>query len=422
MSKLFFILLAALLMPVVLRAQDYTSFKPDKISLEQNTVHKAQLYIVIHIPLDKEQLDVDYYDNNDAEKPGVILTYKGKQPKCPLSTTIEFGAQTIKIRLDDLTEETVNRFLNKENGISLQFKGDIHFRYGTAPNYTKYGTISKGVADQMISDSLSFPADAQTKFLTAVNNMYYYKNKVDFGVQPGKDSTSVSYTLNLDFQNIYSAPSLLKCDSAKNARGSQQFLVYYGISARLSTDSRDSLNYLKIYPLILHTSNYKGAVPYDLDIKLGHESNETFTNRRVAADASFSAIIPNLVDLTSSASARLRLKPIIGVGFKGYYDYSDRANTFMSGQAYLNGYYYIPVYDQYAIILNDETFYDFSKERNPKKQLASNYSIAVGTEVPGTAFKVMFKYENGKSDINYKDSQAVVIGLIMNLFTEKPAK
>jgi hypothetical protein len=282
--------------------------------------------------------------------------------------------------------------------------------------------MSKTDVNQLITDSLAFPADQQTKFLTAVNNMYYYKNKVDFGVQPGKDSTSVSYTLNVDFQNVYDASSLLKCDPSKNAAGSQSLQVYYGISARLSTNAKDSLDYLKIYPLILHTSNYKGALPYDLDLKVGHESNETFTTRRVAADASFSAIIPNLVDLTSSASDRLRLKPIIGLGIKAYYDYSNSANTFMSGQAYLNAYYYIPVYDRYAIIINDETFYDFSKIKNPGRTLASNYSVAVGTEVPGTTFKVMFKYENGKSDINYKEAQAVVIGLIMNLFNEKPAK
>lgn len=420
MRKLILSALLLLGLPSLVFAQN--TFKPDKVQIGQNTIGVPQLHVLIHIPLDKESLDVDYYQNHPTEIPKFTLTYKGKKPGCPVATHVDVGKQTISVVLEDLTDETISRFLSKENGISLQFTDDIHFNYGTSPAFDKSGIISRDVINKFLTDSLSFPADEQTKFLTAVNNMYYYKNKVDFGVQPGKDSTSVSYTLNVDFQNIYSAPSLLKCDSVKNGGGgAQRILAYYGISTRLSTNAKDSLNYLKIYPLILHTSNYTKAIPYDLDIRLGHESNETFTTRRAAVDASFTTLIPNLVDLTSSASTRLRLKPVIGLGIKGYYDYSNSANLFTSGQAYLKGYYYIPVYDQYAIILNDETFYDFSKEKNPNKKLASNYSIAVGTEVPGTSFKVMFKYENGKSDINYKQSEAVVIGLIMNLFTEKPS-
>ena len=115
----------------------------------------------------------------------------------------------------------------------------------------------------------------------------------------------------------------------------------------------------------------------------------------------------------------MRLKPIVNVGIKGYEDYSNNITAFISGQAYLKGYYYIPVYNNYSIIIDGSAFYDFSNQRNPDHKIADNYSITIASELPATGFKAILKFVNGKSDIDYKTGQIILIGLLMDFFQEK---
>jgi hypothetical protein len=179
------------------------------------------------------------------------------------------------------------------------------------------------------------------------------------------------------------------------------------------------LNHIYFYPVNLQFSDYTAKLPWEANIKFGNESNETFLNKRVAIDASSTFIIPNLVNLTTSSSNRLRLKPIITAGLKAYYDYSSKAAGFFSWQVYLNFHYYLPVFNNYAIIIDENPFYDFSEESNPKHRVANSYSIILGAEIPGTGFKAMLKYVNGKSDMNYKQGEIIGIGLLADLFQEK---
>jgi len=424
-KALFFLFISCLSASGVFAQVKYNAFNIAKLSVSTNTVNTPSLAIDIQIDIPKASLKTDYWLDK-SHRPKFRLTYNGDTLKC--APAITFGATdtSVRIVLRNLSQEILDRIGNKDNKVSLQFDTDLVFQYDdnsvTPAVKNKMGKVSMDVLNKQFTDEFTFPADQKTKFVTALNNLYYYKNSIDFGVQPGKDSTSVSYTLNFNFQNIYNSNSLLKCAAPDTKSSGATTLVYYGISSRLSTNTKDSLNFIDIYPLIIHSSNFTGKIPYEWNFKAGHESNETFTNRRFAVDASISTILPNFIDLTSPTYSRLRLKPVVDLGLKGYYDYSSNISAYTSGQAYMNIYYYIPVYDSYAIIVNDKTFYDFSKEKNPGHQLASNYSIAIGTEVPKTGFKVMFKYENGKSDINYKQTQAVVIGLLMNLFNDSPGK
>ena len=156
-----------------------------------------------------------------------------------------------------------------------------------------------------------------------------------------------------------------------------------------------------------------------MNVKLGNESDQSFINKRVVVDASINMIVPNLVNLTTAQSNRLRLKPVITAGLKGYYDYSNDITSFTSGLAHIDGSYYIPVFNNYAIILEATSFYDFSKERNPLKKIQGNYSITLGAEIPKTGFKAMFKYTDGKTDINFKQGSIISIGLLMDFFQEK---
>jgi len=415
--------LCAQIKPDTLAKQDTVAYTVSSLGLDTNTVNRPSLTLVLNTSFTTGEITGDYYNN--GYKPKLHVDYKGKVPKCPLELVVGVRKTKLTIKFTNLTQETIVRFGGKDNALAIVFDEDLFFKYRTDPNgkpkdYT-YGRISKDTLNKVLKEQLSFPADAQTRFLTAVNTMYYYKNSADFGVEPSKDSSSFALVLNFNYQNLYSAGSLLNCGA--NSGSSGHTLVYYSVSTRLSTNPKDSLNFINIYPLVIQGSNYGGkGIIKEWALKAGHESSEDFSYRRVAVDGSISMILPNLVNLTSAASTRLRLKPVIDLGLKGYDNYSKGVTSFISGQAYLNAYYYIPVYDHYAIIINDKTFYDFSAQTNPKKELASNYSVAIGTEIPKSGFKVMFKYQDGKSEFNKKETQAVVLGLIMNLFNDKPAQ
>jgi hypothetical protein len=399
------------LVPFAVNAQHI--FNPESIRIVPKASDVAELHVEIILALDSNLLDVSYYEKHPEDKPAVRIVAKGGPLKCSPIIKPAMGRRKIVIVVGNLTMEAVKRFAEKDNGVGLRFDDDLRFNFGPDKDHMRPGMVSKDVINEVMEQQLSYPAKDKEVFVTELNNFYYYKNKLDFGVQPGEDSAKTSYTLNFDFQNIYKRSALLKCDSSSGQGGMK---IYYGLSARLSTDSKDTLNYLNIYPLIFHSGNYRGWLPFDLDVKIGHESNQEFSNRRAIANLTFTTLVPNIIDLTSSASKRLKLKPVVGLGLKGYYDYSKNINAFWSGQAFFSAYYYIPVYDRYAIIISDKTFYDFSNERNPQKKVMSNYSVAIGTEIPRTTFKVMVKFENGRSDINYKEGKAIVLGLIMNLF------
>lgn len=426
MKKILLWLCSVCFLPIAVLAQsvpDTVVHTVKGLSIDTNTVLNPSLSILIKTSLTKGVITGDYYGSTYL--PALHIDYQGKKPKCDLSYNIGKKGNNIVIKLTNLTEETITRIGGKDKNLKIIFDKDLMFKYQIDTSardkagkrvYT-YGRINKDSLNNALSDQLSFTAADQKNFLSSVNTMYYYKNSADFGVQPSKDSSSFALTLSFNYQNLYSSNSLLKCNNGSNKHGNT--LIYYNIATRLSSNFKDSLNFINIYPLVIQGSNYKSSLIKEWAFKAGHESSQDFTFRRVALDASLSAIISNLIDLASDNSARLRLKPIIGLGIKGYHDYSKANTAFTSGQAYVTGYYYIPVYDHYAIIINDKTFYDFSLKNNPKKLLASNYSIAIGTELPKTDFKVMLKYQNGKSEFNQKETQAVVIGMIMNLFTDK---
>jgi hypothetical protein len=413
------LLLFLLVMPAkyLLAQTDTTIYQVQGLSLDSNTVGKPSLTIMIGLNFSQGKISGDYFAN--GYRPKLHVDYKGKIPKCPLTVSMGVRNNSLSLKLQNLTEETVQRIMNGDNQLSIVFDEDVFFKYRPDPqghpNAYLYGRVLKDSLNKAMSTQINFPADAQTHFLTAVNTMYYYKNEMDFGVQPGSDTSSLALVLNFNYQNLYNTSSLFSCNG--NTKG--HTLVYYSISTRLSTDRKDSLNHIDIYPLVIQGSNYAGqSIFKEWALKVGHESSEDFSYRRVVVDGSVSMILPNLVDLASASSTRLRLKPVIDLGIKGYYNYSTNIAAYSSGQAYLNAYYYIPVYDHYAFILNDKTFYDFSEQANPQHQFASNYSLAIGTELPKTGFEVMLKYQDGRSEFNQKQTQAVVIGLLMNMLSK----
>ena len=74
------------------------------------------------------------------------------------------------------------------------------------------------------------------------------------------------------------------------------------------------------------------------------------------------------------------------------------------------------------MIIDGSAFYDLSKERNPNHKVSGNYSVIFGTEIPKSGIKAIFKYINGKTDIDYKQGQVLMIGLLSDFLNEKNNK
>jgi hypothetical protein len=87
----------------------------------------------------------------------------------------------------------------------------------------------------------------------------------------------------------------------------------------------------------------------------------------------------------------------------------------LSGQVFANLYYNIPVFDNYSIIIESNTYYDFSEAINPDQKLKINYSIALGVDIPKSPFKTLFKYKDGQVDVNNFSDSNLTIGLLADL-------
>ena len=410
--------LSIIVLPVVSFAQTSTVV-PLEVRIVPNTVNKASLSIDFTLDMGEESIDPDYWLDT-LTRPRFSINYADqKASDCPLQYKVFMRPKGFGVIITGFNPSTLKRFINgdKDNQIRLLATKDITIHLNRKEDETedRYWLIEQKVVNQMLSDQLTFTDEERSDFLTSLNNFDYYENLVDFGINPGRDTARSDYILTFRFQNAYNKKRFLSCKpAAKNPLN-----IYWNFDARVSTDFSDPLNYINFYPVNILFENFHGKVPYQWKIKAGNESSQNFQNKRVALDGEFNFIIPNLINLTTAQSNRLRLKPVISAGVKGYYDYSNGIDAFASGQAYLTGHYYIPVFTNYAIIIDGGGFYDFSDERNPGREIFGNYSITLGAEIPRTGFKAMFKYVNGRTDINFKQGSIISLGLLMDFFTEK---
>jgi hypothetical protein len=417
MKYLYFFSLT-LLIPILGFAQT-KEVKPKGIKLSVNSVQDFSISLDFELEMNDDTIDFDYWITNPIEKPKLSLQYADQKSKCKLEVNPEISQNSLGFKITGFSESTFDRFLNKDrdNQITLVVENNIKIRLQKKEGESEpqFWIISADIINKMINEDLKFTQDERSTFLTSLNNFYYYENKVDFGVKPGQDSLRTDYVLSIRLQNAYNRKNILKC----NEGAKKSSPLYWSLDTRLSTNFNDSLNYIKFYPVNFLVENFSSKIPYQFNVKFGHESNQSFINKRVVIDASINLITPNIINLTTTQSNRLRLKPVISAGLKGYYDYSNNINSFASGLAHIDGYYYIPVFNNYAIIFEGTTFYDFSGERNPNKKIQGNYSITLGAEIPKTGFKAMFKYTDGKTDINFKQGSIISIGLLMDFFQEQ---
>ena len=356
---------------------DTTVLTIKKISVIPNSISKFYLLIDLRLDLDSQTIDDDYFHSRTTTKLTFNITYQNKEPKGSCIITRAYASHTgFGIKVSGFTDKEVQYFLAKDNGIGVKCDRDFIVRYYSSnlknptDNDYKYGIVKADDINQLIQNSLTITDSDRSGYITAVNNYYYHDNKIDFGVEPGSGSANTTYFLTADIRNKYAPGKFFSCNDTGNSTVNKPRL-FWSLSTRLSTNFSDSLNFIKLSPINLSWSSLDFS--RELNLNLTNESDQTFTNKRISIDGSYRCIIPNLVNLTTQQDNRLRLKPIVNVGIKGYEDYSNNITAFISGQAYLKGYYYIPVYNNYSIIIDGSAFYDFSNQRNPDHKIADNY-------------------------------------------------
>ncbi len=422
-NKIILILVLSALYCKARAATDTMVINLKNVSIITNSVNGFDLRIDFKFDLDSQIIDEEYVHFGKNGKPKFYITYQDAKSNDSCLKVHAYGESSgIGAIVSGFTQNEMKYFLAKDNQIGIQCKEDFIVCYykstilkPTTGDY-KYGIVKADDVNNLIVKSLSITDSDRSSYITAINNFYYFENKIDFGVDPGSSGSPTSFILSASIRNRFAPSKSLKCNCKKDStQYSPQ--IFWSLTTRLSTNFSDSLNFIDFSPITLAWSSKDFSK--ELNLKLENESDQNFTNKRAAVDATFKTIIPNLVYLTTPQDNRLRLKPIVNLGAKGYYDYSNGITAFYSGEGYFKAYYYIPVYNNYSLIINGMAFYDLSTMRNPDRKISTNYSVTVASELGTSGFKAIVKFENGKSDINYKSGQAVVLGLLMDFLKDK---
>lgn len=343
----------------------------------------------------------------DSLKNSFALYANGKQVLANPNSKVKtrFQNNVIQVELTGLTKADLVLLQNMQSSVYLSPEKDVVLILNSGSQ-----TITKSAIESQSLGKVQITDDLMDMYFGAFGGEYAYaNNSFNWSFTPKGESDINKMELNADF-SFHQSYHL-----SKGKGGEQKPLVFYA-KGRVSTNSKDSLNYLYIYPLNFDIS---GASDAQMMARFGVEGNQTFTSGRMAFNFSYEKLINNLVDFTYGSN-RLRLKPVLNIGGKVYKEFDNlrtgaEASNELSGQVYANLYYNIPVFDNYSLILESNAYYDFSDAINPDQKLKFNYSIALGVELPKTPFKTLFKYKDGQVDVNNLDDSNLTIGLLADL-------
>lgn len=398
----------------VCKAGDTTIININSSRIVSNQVNNFSLTIQLFLDIGNRQIDPDYWLDRSS-RPGFEFVYTGLTqtvrcaPEIQLAQVNATGGQSgIGLKISNINPDFIAFFkATGDSVIDVRFTSDIFVRFTDG----SMGRLPVAMANTQIS-RISISSPDRSTYAGALKNFFYYQNTSDFGAEPNNASSdNTVYFLTLRMQNTYNFHKNISCKLPASR-------VYWNFDTRLSTNTGDSLNYVKFYPINLQLSDHN-KYSSTLSVQLGNESDQLFWNKRVSLNLRYTTILPNLVNLITAGSPRLRLKPIVTLGLRSYYDYSNQQSHFYSGQVFSNGYYYIPLADHYAIVLEGTAFYDFSTVRNQSRKINGNYAVTIGADVPKTGFKAMFKYISGKTDINFQKGEVIALGLLMDFIHDK---
>ncbi|WKD86348.1 hypothetical protein KCTC32516_01723 [Polaribacter huanghezhanensis] len=343
---------------------------------------------------------IDEGSINNVNSYLVIGNKKNKLNESPINKGLKF---TLTIEAEKLAERLEN--INLEH--QVQIEKDLIFEIweNKKENTRIKITITNDQITKWTHNVFNKLSKAQKEALIKEKGgeAIISENSIDLGYIPESESVSgkTEVSINFKYQNYW-----------KNSD------LGYSFEGLVGTDSKDSLNFVSVYPII--TSLRKSSTKirdFDFIGKIGFEGNQTFTSWRVSADISLQGIIPNLIDLTAGEN-RLRLKPVINIGLKFYNEVKNnrKINTDneISNQAYADFYYYIPIHKTFSLTLNGKVFYDFSAKVNPNKDVNYNFDAVLGMNV-AKGVKTVFKYTKGNNNITFEKGDYFSIGVLSDI-------
>lgn len=407
MKKLFFIISAFFIINISF-AQEEIKIKNSDVRINTADNTNTVSYVINFKLKDgyRHRQEIFNVNNKDVNAVISIENEKGNSKTnytCkirPGHFDIVFKVEADSALIEKILSGQVGYFIEIDKNLIIEIvkDGEDPVKYVLTKEQVKKATIKKQLKDEMNQEMLE----------SLGGEIKLVENNIDFGLIPSEESNSgkTEYFVDFSYSNGY---KLFDFPLTVNTEG------------KLSTNSKDSLNYFEFYPVGYKFNKGKSVFSFNA----GFEGDQSLSNYRATGDVYWQGILPNLINLTYNEN-RLRLKPVLKVGIKLYKEIEnnrpvDNDNQF-SNMFYVDAYYYIPVMKAYSIILEGGTFYDFNTKTNPDNELKYSYSLTFGVEIPKTGLKTIFKYTNGESEINYTSTNYFMIGLMADLFTDKSIK
>jgi hypothetical protein len=305
------------------------------------------------------------------------------------------GNSFLKFRMANVEKERIQKLIENKSQYYIQIKHDlpIALEKDSADTFvtTRIITITpKELKDSSAGKIVVEETDADLLIQKAGSSSFLYENKFDLAQKVGNDSGTNNFVLSFKYHS--------------------QLLDFWNISFSgiLSTQKNDPLNKITICPFYYSKLNWNDKFPVEYIGQVNYEGDQNFNIQKGTVSAAIQGLIPNVVNLSGSEN-RLRLRPVLKAGFKGIIDLVHSDNR--DAQAFIEGYYYIPVLKSYALIFDGNMF------NNIKATTGWHYyySATFGAEIPNTEFKVIAKYSKGENDINFQKNEEWLIGLLYDL-------
>jgi len=189
-------------------------------------------------------------------------------------------------------------------------------------------------------------------------------------------------------------------------------------SGRLSTDRYNPLNNLNFSCAVATTPVRLGIGRDTVSGRLSGEvkllGNQPLDTSALGVSMGIDAAIPNLIDLTSGAT-RLRLRPIISFGieyirhFQRHDLYGCKEDTWAG---YLDIYYYLPVGEKLAVIL--EGTGRAGKDLEVSDNIRWDQTTTLAYDLPLEDLKVLVKYVSGGDKLTLGEDRKLLMGLLAN--------
>jgi len=377
-------------------ARTQASTEIDSVQVLINTYSGSEIHFLVYVsdPFDEylafDRIEEEEYSFKLRKASDQAIIDEGN------SSEIAVGGHGQKIHfIVSLNRELGHLIAGKRISVYIDLNKDLIFeRSADNPPFV----LTRGEIKQLSNEAFLLSDEQRALLIDAAGNQVYLNtNHFDIAKQVDEaDSVAAEYVVNFDYYkklplSIGKAGTLL--------------LHCKGI---LSTEKENPLNIAESYTI------WRVPGSDHFQVEIGAAGNQELTSGSLRANLCWQGLIPNLIDLTNG-SPRLRLKPYLKGGVTFVRNLDDQ-NPFEDKESHLQffaeGYYYIPVAQKFAMILEGDVVY--SESFTVREKWRTFYSISFGYDLPLQDLKLMFKIQNGENEINIGRTKRVLLGFLLD--------